>query len=532
MADKKIDIKTLGHSGVVIDPNPLEPGLPDDSLRSAQNATHDPTQEYGGALRKRAGLKRFNNAYAGGPILGGMPLAVVGTGGAPASGGGGDTGGGDGGGDGTGAPGGTTGGGGAIYTPPGAAGFGGGSLFSGARLIIVGRADNTIPNQYGHGWYVTSKKFANMANLVTTPGPPCVSGGQFGSPAGTGNMGLPSVITTDGFLYYIKTHDETATTVPMQIRKTNGAVDTAVVTIPVHANTTAYAGTGNKAPSVTAMVLDSATGNIYVLVVDKNAAGTTSKLGRIFKLTTLTGALTEMNTGVPAVTPGDYADIPYCGAKFEGKFFWGTFPNVQDASATINVLSSDEKYGSQDYNGGDQRFANITCLLSSGGILYASTQDRTAGVVQRSQVIIRQPHAGIGAAGNWLPLDIDIVGGDTLVDKNYYPSMVEFGGYIYISWYNPTQVSRIYKATPNANVGGFQSLSPITLSFASSSAGERVPYTLFVDDGVLYACGNLGPGGNVNMIWTTDGTTWTSGTANFPTTNQSYPLSVFFGVSQ
>src|SRR5258706_2903879 len=128
----KISIFTLGHTGVVIDPNSQEPTVPQDALALAQNAGPDPRAGRGGAIRKRPGLARFNIAYAGGVILGGIPMPVAEFGGAPVSGGGAIVGTGDaddgtsiGTGDMTGRPGGTFDGGPIATTPPGAGIFGG-----------------------------------------------------------------------------------------------------------------------------------------------------------------------------------------------------------------------------------------------------------------------------------------------------------------------------------------------------------------------------------------------------------------------
>src|SRR5712664_3687152 len=123
----KISIFTLGHTGVILDPNSQDPNVPQNALANAQNAGPDPRQGRGGAIRKRPGLARFNMLAAGGVILGGIPMPVAEFGGAPSSGGGAFVGTGDttdgtsvGTGNMTGAPGGTFTGGAIATTPAGA----------------------------------------------------------------------------------------------------------------------------------------------------------------------------------------------------------------------------------------------------------------------------------------------------------------------------------------------------------------------------------------------------------------------------
>jgi hypothetical protein len=515
----KIDVKTLGHSGVLIDQNTLEPTVPGDALRLAQNATHDPRLGFGGGLRKRPGLARFS-AAAGGAILGGIPMAVAGTGGAPAvtatnTPTGDPTGAPA---DGAGAPGSTTDGGAATYPAPGASAFGGGTLFSGARLLILGLQNNQNANHYGEGWFVTSKDMQNSANIVTTPGPPCTTGML----ASTTFMGSPSCLSPDGYVYYIVSHSE-ASRETAPIRKTNGATDVAVATIPVNPH---YPGSGTWVVSVTWMHYGS-NGNIYIAVIDKMSAG---NVGRLMKLNPTTGVLTELNTGAPGATIGQYSDVPSCCAYHEGKVFWGTYPNTNDTSASINVVSSDETYASQDYHpANDERFAGIACMIeTSAGVLVAGSQDKSAASASRPVLLWRQPGAGIAAANNWISQDIN--DGDSSVSGAFYTSLVEFNGFVYVSYYVPGSRTKIYKLTVGVDgATGNTIATAFTTVFTNATA---VPLFLFVDDGVLYAWGATGLGGTRMALFSTDGATFTSEAGNLPTTNQAIPIPIGFGVAQ
>ena len=212
----KIDVMSPGKTGVIIDVNPLEPGLPDDCLFAAQNAMHDPQMGEFGAIRKRLGQKQFNNASAVGAILGGIPMAVAGTGGAPALGGGGSTGTSTGTGNGTGSPGGTTEGSGVGNgsTTPGAGAYTGSSLFSGARLVAIGMDTNNAND--GYGWYVGSKKMQDTPIVATSPGPP---GAMQNAGYSHGNNGKPCVLSPDGWFYYSLATSESTTGNTVTIRR-------------------------------------------------------------------------------------------------------------------------------------------------------------------------------------------------------------------------------------------------------------------------------------------------------------------------
>ncbi len=245
----KISVFTMGHTGVVIDPNPLEPGVPADALAIAKNAVQDPRSGRGGAVRKRPGLAKFNSAYAGGAILGGIPMPVAGFGGAPAAGGGAVVGTGDsddgtsvGTGDMTGAAGATFDGGAIATTPPGAGVFTGVAagdppIFSGSRLVIVAKYDNTGGSTGGVGWYVAPKSLTSNAVAAATPAqasvyayPPPSSGSPFVHTYG--KAGCVDNIGTTG-LYYAGNIGNQATglTAPT-IYRTDGGTNAIIATIP------------------------------------------------------------------------------------------------------------------------------------------------------------------------------------------------------------------------------------------------------------------------------------------------------------
>jgi len=531
MSTGRISIFTLGRSGVILDANSLDPESPDDALRSAQNATHDPTRGRGGALVKRQGLKRFNLAFAGGSILGGLPMGVAGTGGAPTVGGGGSTGDPTGTGNGVGAPGGTYDGGAIVFPSQGADAFTGGTeTFGGAQLIAIGRHDTNvvgIGGTAGVGWYLSSKNFADVASLITSPGPPgenCRSqhGASIFTPRNSAKSG-DDVLGGNGYTYY-PVAISTTSYVVMPIRRTNGYSDYAVTTIPLNA----YASAGTRRMGLSGMHWSDLDGLIYLAVWDK-AAGPT---GRVLMLDPATNVLTELNLGTPASTPAEYSDLPTAPVRFGSYLYFGTYHNTDDVSATIRVYSASAGASALDFDGGlDPRYANMTTSWATD-VLYFGTQWKGAGTAARAQILVRQPGKAVGAADAWATVDIDL--GDTPANLNFYSSMIEFNGDIYVAWYNPGDKARIIKCVPGV-VGGFTLFSTTVSVWNSASAATLAPLILHKHDGVLYAFGHRGEITVQVALSSVDGTTWVDQSANFDTSEGGLSIwssPAFIGMDQ
>lgn len=545
----KLSIWTLGHTGVIVDQNPEEPGVSDDALLFAQNATHDPKLGYGGAIRKRPGLARFNFTNAGGVILGGIPMPVAGTGGAPAAGGGAYLGTGDsddgssiGTGDMTGAPGGTFDGGSAFFPPQGASEFNGGTpLFGGARLIIVGRlgSDTTSSNEGGSGWYLSSKNLADTAIKVTTPGPPVSSYSYPAVAPFDDAWGTPGCVL-DGFLYYAGAHGNQVTGSASPIRKTNGATDVLVNTIPVataaEASATFPTTTGNRRQAIVCMHTGS-DGSIYIGVKDKfYGQDTNGSCGRVYKLAPDSGNLTEINTGsAPSMTPATYIAIPYCMAYFDGRLFWGEFiaQSALNLASNVYATSSDLTYSFVDrpYVAADASAVTSMCVYD--GQLWVGVgcyQNTNAGVSFFSKLWQRRPGGTPGDNANWGSQSPGVTPSGSTTNGNYWSSMVVFNGDLYAVWYAPSSNTQIYKIVNN--LPG----DPTSVNFTFTSVFNNTsnyPFQLFVDDGVMYAVGTIDSGPGTSAFTTTDGTNWTSRTTVFGTLgNASRARYVLFGLDQ
>lgn len=516
MADK-IAVKTLGHSGVILDQNPLEPSLPDDSLRSAQNAMHDPRLGYGGALRKRPGLKRFNSAYAGGPILGGIPMAVAGTGGAPVSGGGSLTGSDIGTGDGTGAPGGTSDGGSAAFAPAGAGAFTASTIFSGARLVALGRAASASSS--GVGYYLGSRGWANAPNLTTIPAAPLAIPAD--PPLYSTNQDTigPQFCLLDGWTYYQgDTTDGTGNSGAHVIRRTNGAVDMAVATIP--AGTQTGATTNRFGADHFHAGSD---GFIYIAVHDNNVTGT-SKASRLMRLDPTTFILTEV---IHTVTADAYMILPIF-ARFgsvagSSRIFLGQYIGGADSNANIYISDAAGSSFSADTNVAG--YDVVTCFELFNGKLWAGFRVNTAGSPSANLLASRDPNAAAGAAGAWtFHSDLSAI----VENKSFIVDMqVWRDGKMYVSVFSPTNAT--------AYIYTVDSTGLFTQVYTATSS---VPFFLWNDPddpnygaGYLYAIGAVYGSGGGKVLTTTDGVTWGTHTA-LSATDSSVVGPVFIGVSQ
>ena len=536
----KVVVTAPGRGGVNIDSDILLQA--DDELLEGQNAYHDFTAGHAGALRKRPGLVKFNTTASGGSILGGITMAIAGLGGAPAptfSGGGGSA---DGAGDGLGAPGGTFDGETVDFGAQGAALFGGGSLFSGARLIVLGRHNSTSGDTGGIGWFVTSLGIANTANLVTSPGPP---GKVYSYPPTVifdGAFGRPACLAGNGYLYYAAAHNQVTGT-QSTIRATNGATDSLIATIPTDAaGGINLPGDTTERQAIVWMHLgyDS---HIYIAAKSRAAGQTTNtNYGHIFRLNTSTNVLTAIdNNGATG-----FAYLPYCVALHNSGIFWGTFnldTNELDVD-TNSIIYATSPDGTTTSN--DHAFSDGEAITTMQPYPYNTSNHRrlfiggavNKTVATRAQLYSRD-RSVIGTSTAYTAHTPGTINTDagTAVNGNMWVSLlnIENGSYagLYASYYNPSDKSLIYKYTPNfasvAADGGWDGSGTWSLLKTMTSP---VPLHLFGDGDYIYAVGSIGAGTRGAFYSSDGGANWTTVTTNLPTTTTSYPIPVFFAVDQ
>jgi hypothetical protein len=539
----KLAVYTLGHTGVIIDQNPLEPSVPNDSLKLAQNAMHDPTLGLGGGIRKRPGLQRFNSQFAGGAILGGIPMPVAETGGAPASGGGAIIGTGDsadgtsaGTGDMTGAPGATFDGGEPAGLPAGAGAFTATTRFNGARLIAIGLDDNIASNDGGRAWYLTSKNFADTAIKSTVSTGPCTvySFPTYVAPFVNGCQGQPSCIGLDGRLYYAASHGDQSTggTVNGQlpIYVTNGGTASLLATIPMNSSITAtITGVAGAAVRAGVMSMHAATdGFIYIAVKDKyTGQNTAGSVGRIFRLRPTTGELIEWSTSTAVSPPPVYADLPYSVNYFNGYLYFGIHKPL-DTAASVYASNGTEAVQDNSFNSDTL----ISCMCQFNGRLFLGTGVNKT-VVTLASLFSRSPVAAPGSGIGWGGHVFDAARTGNTTNGNSYVSMVVYNATtMFVSWHAPSAQSKIYKVV--ADVPGDPTSTSFTITTAyASGAGATAPLNLYLDQGTLYAISSGDSSTAVALISTDGGANWTDKSSVFGAlSTSSFPIPVFFAMDQ
>ena len=577
-----IRVENFGEGGVNVDKSHLQ--TEDNETRESQNATYDTTRERLGGLSKRPGLGRFNTVSLTDPVLGGCEAPYTGV--ATATGGGGGGLPGDSGGTGqvTLAP----GVGGIAGTAPGddvtfgaggtllqssvtTGGIGGAKLFSGRRLILVGRVRNAggVSNDNGAGWYLTSEQFQDPAWIIGSDGPEAIAGAgppgacrqSVGGDGGTGLRFMQAAPAAsaifDGWLYYAKnmvtTSGTPATDVRGEIRRTNGYIDETVARIernPWNTDTT-------QANRVVSMLV--ANNGIYLCTCDKGqtptgeSASTNPDWGRVFYLRLVpnydpndirsaqsgtfgVNVLTEVNVDNPGAEAG-WARTPFSLAYYLDRVFFGGYQSDgAENDATINYPQTDAAPVLDLKQ--DTPYFRTTCMAVYNGELFAGYQmrDTGAGVIDFAQVWGRVAAHATPGANPWTTRLT--ASGGTAVAENAFVSMVVFKSNLYVSYFNFTQAAKIYK------YDGTSWTTQYSITNLGSAA-DRAPLYLFVDTNsagteILYAFG-WSESSVMSWLSSTDGTTFTNRTTTMHTVTvhststlftQSTALPVFFGFDQ
>lgn len=522
---KPIDVFSLGLSGVIIDPHPLMTDVPTDALTQAQNVSHDPMKGRGGALRKRPGFSKFNQINAGGVILGGCPMAVAGTGGAPEDGGGGDTGGGDGGGDGTGGGGGDFGGGG-TGTGGDPGGTGGGAFGSNTGIIMGIDTNNTAG---GYGWLVSPPKGTAAAAVTTSPYAPHMPQNTGFS---TGIKGTPCCATDDGWFYFAKAQDtdSTGSSQTTLVYRTNGTVTQLVTTL------TAFDGVNNKYPTVTAMCYAATPKKVYLALRDTlyNVTTAPAPQTRIYEIdhaaltVTLVGTIagytimcmlwseTVQKLYMPAcdvynVTASSGVSLYYWSpANGYGSTILATTGIISNPFCMCIIEHVDAS------GAGYLRIGTLRSANGSGGVC--------EWVVYLSAAIID----GVSSMATTSDLGTGFAGHNAESMSNYAGlySIAYFNGAFFHSWYNSGTKGAIVRELLVDASGSTAAMGTPSDVWTDSGVGSRMPFFLHVINGVLYAFGSTGLAGNKKILYTEDGTTWTDISTNFFTNNPAtgYPL--------
>src|ERR1700680_4137083 len=480
MADRKI--YTMGHSAVIVDMNQVELTLPEEFYQVAQNANHDPIAGHGGAVRKRPGLKQFNHLNAGGPVLGGIPMSVPGTGGAPIppitiSTVDGSTG------IAIGSPPGNVPGPGSPVPIPGSLPGGpttlfGSGLFNNNRLIVIGRADSndTLNQQFGNSWYVTDANMADVAIIEPTGGAGPVVQTLAGPPGGTqlgfgGIETITSAVMTiaNGNIYYPTGSGTYASNSLPIVRKItpNGKIDLPAFTIPNNPLVMAISPVPGRFVAVNAMLTEFGNGDaMYVAVADVVGDGAQAgSYGRVLRVTGLDSgnyAITEifnsLNTNANAALNGTAAQptVPYALGNYLGGIWLGTWRGASGlangptiAELQVDTTQPDGWKQSNVLILATAKAADVGCMssIAFNGKMYIGYIFRGAGVTFATLYSYSGSPAAMG---------LELTGGNggaigPAASPNVLLSMVVFRRKLYASYWNDSTVAYIYALDPVPN---------------------------------------------------------------------------------
>ena len=506
MAD--ITVRAIGAKGVDLDNDPLV--LDDAALRDSQNLYQETSRGRTSGLRQRPGYARFSLAMSG-AILGGLGMPVkqvaraTGAGGGPGTGGSGPSGTGPG--DG-GPPGGGSG-------PTGSGPFGSGP-FGGARLIVIGRGTFSTVNSKGDSWFMNSENWADTAQVNSGPASGTGPNVHFYSPTNPGPPQIaagPAGVVRDGYLYYVAGLNSQTGNQRPTIRRTNGFIDEKVVTVPRN-------NVGSGTQQVINAMHAGEDGNIWFTEM---TTGTSNK-SRLFKLDPDTKTLTNIDLITSNANPevGASGSAVYVMASYNGRIVVGTHANAATGTASLIPVIPTASGGNYDAGVGVFVFnspeANIGSIYNFDQTLYVGTGLATTTGATGSSNIYQM---SISATGTWTATSV-VTGSATGASGNYFPSMIAYKGKLYASYYNPAITALIYQFDGTTWTGVF-----------TGPTGTARRWFLFVDKDTMYA---IAPGNDTTgapaYMTTTDGTSWTSKTANFPSGNSVHATPLLFGFEQ
>lgn len=516
----KLTVYTLGASGVIIDPHPLEPTLPNDALTSAINMVHDPKSAHGGGLRNRDGLIPFNPVTTGGIILGGAPMIVVGTAGAPVP-----------------TPGEPPGGPPGSPTGPSGDPSPGVPIFPvpvGKRGLIIGRRGPLSAQLGDTGWIVTSSRVEDPASLPipVLPGPPGCMERPLINPSDSNGVwtGYPGFAIVQGYLYYAESHDATFNAVTIHggvvsptLHRTNGFEDHIIARLPQNPRLNGtpsspdYSYDGQPEPSIVS-ILGVNDDTVYMSVLDQmpiTAVPTARDKARVFKYSVTDATLIDVPLIDPTTDvgygPGMWLELPFCMAWFADRLWLGGLG--VGGGAVVWIINPNVDYATAKYSTSDM--IRATVMLPFGDWLFVGFQAHYGelGTTIFHAPIQRFPLSLLGSP--LLSLDPSVLE-PTAQAQNGFISMVEFRSTLYASYVNGDGNSHIYKfisfADPDSGL-----LDVWTIVHTGSEY-----LTLAVDNDVLYAFGNgTGPSGSPVCYVSTDGTTFTDkySTLGIPASN-------------
>lgn len=429
----------------------------------------------------------------------------------------------------------------------------GGDLFGFDKIVVYGMGNNSpISNSGGaRGWRVAPADFSADAVEFTAPGPPMR---VYSYPPTTRieHNGVAGVFNpNENFVYYQLAKDQVSgPSNTVTIRKTDGRTDVFVADLAANTNIDAQvnnpSNTNIRASLVDMVVGDD--GNLYLAVKDK-AAGqdTQSNVGRVFRLDPATGVATlvqDIGTNRPSGIPALAGCMPVSVCFYRGQVFSGgavlvgsEFANggVDDSTkATSYILRTNESETSANLeivlDGGSSVGATAmikfpfadhdddACMfvgLAFNDTIHSATY---ASVFAR----IRDEESAPGVP-QWVGVTPDTSLFSTSAQThNFWSGFAELGGNLYAAHWN-AGIINIFKYVPSfsGSVAGDGKWLPTggsdtdggtwTRVYTSASGSPAVRLT--VANNKLYALGGPTAVGQMLMLESSNGTSWTARTS-------------------
>lgn len=446
-----ISVYNLGKLGVNVDKTAVH--LEDGELTKAQNAIPD-TAGHDGGIRKRPGLAQFNSSALSGSALGGVGVPIT----LKANLINGQT-----------VPGGPT------------------------RKIFWGRCTTATNLSTTQGWWTSTDLFATAAGTVAAsdasglPSAPragviselCTSvlSGYNGSPG--------SGVVVNNKFYYASNNYTLDSTAPC-IRVFDGTIDEEFLRIPIDPSVSSSI----QCQGILSML---AVGDFIYLTVYDDDDGTigTGSGGRVFRMDPSAGSLIQI--GAKFVTDTSGADhIPYALEFHAGRLWVGTL-NRQSAAGIAGkvywIRPLVDTAWTLDDTPADTGSRGVAFLKSFQGQLFAGHIDGGTNALVRVR----------SSVGTWST-------SLTRSSPAQFHNAIVFENNLYCSSHNAT--------TNESYIHKFDGSSWSIVHTTTAGAEEVALPMCWQENGTLFFGGGGSDSGDAALLSSTDGTTWTSRTAN------------------
>jgi hypothetical protein len=339
-----------------------------------------------------------------------------------------------------------------------------------------------------NGWWSSTIKFTGSATLQAFP-PTNPHDARDWSKIGMfalGNAGFyggfpaPGCTIDHNFFVYAGNDYQPGGT-PPTIRIFDGLSDRSVITMP-------DAGT---ATPLAIMAMLAVGEDIYVTTLDSGLSAADWS-GRVFQFNPITLQLTLLGA---AFTGGE---VPYALCWHMGRLFLGTNKGDGTAAKVYFFRPGIDTVWTQDYTLTTSAVGGAMSMASYLGLLYVGCNATAA--MATNKIVVRD------TAGAYTT-SYTATGVGTFRASNGFPSMKEFKGKLYASYWNPD-------TPPVSQILQFDGIA-WTVVYTGAGVTQRPFINLFVVQDTLFAVGG-GSGLSACLLSSNDGVTWTDLTAFLP----------------